>query len=175
MIIEESAYLEHFGVKGMKWGVIRQRYRKAHARSTQKRASVYKNIASRDPSIHNKSMARTAQQKADRAKRWEAGKPTRLDKAHRAVSAAWVVAIGGVVTAAIISEHGRTPTRDLPRPSRVTKSSVEQMIRNEHATQLSSLTRMHKEGKMDADQFKKFSESLAKRYDRKIAEALGKH
>lgn len=171
MIIEEDAYLEHFGVKGMKWGVIRQKYRKSRAKSARRNASLQKKVNRMNPNLANAAAARQSQRIADRATRWEKGTPTKADKFHRAASAAFAAGLGGVIVASIISSHGQTPSSRIPHSS-FGKSTVEQAIRNEHASQLSSLKRMHQEGKMDSDQFKKFSASLAKRYDRKVAEAL---
>jgi hypothetical protein len=162
-------FLEHYGKKGMQWGV-RQKFRNQRAKSTQKQATLKKGIAQRKPTPLNKAAANKAQKTADRAKRWEKGKPTKTDKRHRAVSASVLGVVGAYVALSIVASFGNRPVSSLPKtPS----PKVGDIIRQEHATQLSSLTRMHKEGKMDAAQFKKFSETLGKRYDRKLAEVLG--
>lgn len=165
-------YLSHYGKKGMKWGV-RQKFRDQRAKSTQKKATLKKGVAQRNPTTMNKAEARNAQATADSAKRWAKGTPTKTDKRNRrdkAVTAGVLLAAGVYLTAGLVSAYGNRTVSSLPKtPS----PKVGDFIRQEHATQLSSLTRMHKEGKMDAAQFKKFSETLGKRYDRKLAEALG--
>ncbi len=72
--------------------------------------------------------------------------------------------------ASILSSSEGQQRASTVKPSRA--KSVTDIINDRRNVEVSSLTRMHKEGKMDADQFKNFSTILNARYDRKIAEAI---
>jgi len=169
MIIDESTYLEHYGQKGMKWGVRKQKHLVNRAKRAQKAANFNKRMAKVNPNAINDQAAKRSQVKADRFKRRAQGKETGADKAIRAVHGAVYVSAGALVVASIMSSHGKTPVNRIPKKP---VSGVEATIRQAHAVKLSSLTRMHAEGKMDAAQFKNFSEALAARYDRKVVDAL---
>ncbi len=86
------------------------------------------------------------------------------DVATGLVVAAWVASL-------FISE-AKLKTKNIRPPSSSKAKSVADLINDRRNVEVSSLTRMHKEGKMDADQFKNFSTILNARYDRKVAEAL---
>lgn len=132
MIIEESIYLEHFGIKGMRWGV------------KNKKTSVSK---------PKKKLTKEQRQ---------------MRNISRALIGIKLVAGAMFLAAALSDKRANT----IPKNRSYKSPSVEQVIRNTQKTQVSSLTRMHKEGKMDAEQYKNFKKILDARFDRKVADAL---
>lgn len=92
MIIEEEYYLEHFGVKGMKWGVRRQRRVERLARAGQKnspyatRTRASQNLGPVDL-IRGRGVRGGAARKAVRVQgqldRYNRGKATTMDKIKR--------------------------------------------------------------------------------------------
>lgn len=83
--IDEEEYLEHAGVKGMKWGKLKVRGRQGQANKSQ-------TIADRRPTRGNVRKAQRAQIRADRVKRLMSGNGTFKDKLVRDLD------IGGVNT-----------------------------------------------------------------------------
>lgn len=60
MIITEEDYLEHFGVKGMKWGVRKKRYGRNPDDIIPKGSKVYRvSLSSEDPTYDNKKYVST--------------------------------------------------------------------------------------------------------------------
>lgn len=180
-MISEDDFLEHFGVKGMKWG-----QRKAVTAEVQakrdKKAGYYTNrsaniqreidkldlrtprsaMAARDIAAtrHVLMKAKMRSDKDAEAKR--AGKLSSQQKKN--------LVVGGAVIGIFIASKMSQRASSLPKgpPS----NSVADVIRKTKEEQMYSLTRMHKEGKMDAAQYKAFAAKLNERYDKKIAEAL---
>ncbi len=62
---------------------------------------------------------------------------------------------------------------DVKSPTSKKKSAAD-FVNERRDTEMYSLRRMHKEGKMDKDQFDNFSKILNDRYDRKVADAKKK-
>ena len=123
-------FLEHFGVKGMRWG------------------------------IRNESKKVVLSPK-DRAKK----RDRNIKRVHKVAT----TVAAGLYIAALLSSSGNQKASTIKPPR---SKSVSDLINARRNVEISSLTRMHKEGKMDADQFKNFSTILNARYDRKVAEAL---
>ncbi len=151
MIIDEDIYLEHFGVKGMRWGV-------SNERSTDN---------SDKPPL-------TAKEKAKEKKE-------RSEKRKKTVGKVAYGVFVAVYLASFLSEFGDTRTSTIPprgssrppRPPRAPRAkSVSDIINARRDTEVSSLRRMHREGHMDDDQLVNFKRILNARYDRRIADAL---
>lgn len=146
--------LEHFGVKGMRWGV-----------QTKRSFSSGKS----------------------RQKRTAAQRKSRQERINKVVSGTILTAVAASYAVSIITTLGMTKTHDIPSwgssdfggsssgssyQSR-TRSPTD-IINQERDTQMSSLRRMHTEGKMDDAQLQNFQTKLNARYDRRVAEAAGR-
>lgn len=176
---EVDEFLEHYGVKGMQWGVrTGGKLGRAHQKHLNNKASrLQKSAADQEALIDHypndpgvRYMAKKARSRADRATRRAEGNETGKDKAIRYASNATKVAMGAAFISLAIKAHSETKV-SAARPKHVDEAA--DLLHREYEKQLYSLRRMHQEGKMDADQFKRFSETLGNRYARKIADAGG--
>ncbi len=141
MIIDEDIYLEHWGVKGMKWGI-------------------------RNNQSSNKKVSKTGS---------KSKKLTPMQIREKRIKTLNKVVFGITATlyvASILSSLGNHKTSTIKPPKAPKAKSVADFINDRRNVEVSSLKRMHAEGKMDADQFKNFSTILNARYDRKVADAL---
>lgn len=137
MIVDEDIYLEHYGKKGMQWGV-RNKSNKPKPTAKEKRAKSKK-------------------------------RKETVNKVASGVITAVMVA--GYVSS-ILAATGGTKTSNIRPPKPARAKSVTDLINDRRKTEVSSLLRMHREGKMDSEQLSNFSRILNARYDRKVADAI---
>lgn len=155
--------LEHFGVKGMHWGV-----RKKRPKPT------------------------AAQRRAKTAQRQKVAGRVLLGIAAAAYAVSILDAVGNTRVSDIPphsdpfassfrnnrdysrarSNYDRATSGGSGRPR--SPRSAADLINQERDTQISSLRRTHREGHLDAEQLRIFEEKLNRRYDRRVAEAGGK-
>lgn len=155
MIVDEEVYLGHHGVKGQKWGVRRQRLKEARKRQNIK-------------TYGDKTKPHT---KAQREARQERNTRRVRTGARVAIGAAYVAASIARKQAFKENEErlraGGSSTHTTARGAK----TVKDILNSERDVKVSSLKRMHAEGKMDDNQAKNFLKILNDRYDRKIADA----
>ncbi len=137
MIVDEEIYLEHYGKKGMQWGV------------------------------RNKSNKTPLTAKEKKQKRQK-----RIDKGAQIVGTALYAAVVLSYVSHILNISGGTRTSNIRPPKPERAKSVTDLINDRRSTEVSSLLRMHREGKMDSEQYSNFSRILNARYDRKVADAI---
>lgn len=184
--VEVDAFLEHFGVKGMHWGV---RNKSFVSVQKQRRLNKYGDKKSGKPL--------TKAQKTARRERI----------GERAKLISMTALIGGYIALNILAARGQTKVSDTRFKSAFDEETfrdsarnawrarggfdggtgstgraraaasaargeraVRDIINSERANQSASLLRMHQEGKMDAQQYKNFLKKLNIRYDRKLAD-----
>lgn len=168
---EVEDFLAHHGVKGQRWGVRHPEsfdriHRVAAGTETRKlNINKAKNLDGGNKDSISKEI-RNKQNKIPLTKQ------ERIDRNTRRVAIAKfsvrVVATTLFVAAILASNHS-TPVNHI----KVNKpQSVADIINAERNVKVSSLKRMHKEGKMDKDQAKNFLKILNDRYDRKIVDAM---
>lgn len=148
MIIDEEVYLEHFGVKGMKWGV-------RNFRNTQKKRKLNKYG-------DKKAKPLTKSQKE-----------SRKDRTITRAIIGTRMAVGAAFVAAMYAsrDKGKLPPGFRLRDDGPGARTATQIINAERNTQISSLKRTFREGHIDKTQLQNFKEVLNKRYDRRIREA----
>lgn len=157
MVLDEDVYLEHFGVKGMKWGVRREGMLERHRerRTIHKRRKLNKYG---DPKISRPTM-----------KQRNARRSRNFSRAHTALGVAVaVVYIGGMLKL----RGDKSLFDSINLQSDTVKKSAKDLINAERSTQLSSLIRTHREGHITKEQLVNFKAILNRRYDRRIVEAL---
>ncbi len=173
---EVEEFLEHFGVKGMRWGVQNRSLRKEAGR--QEHINRLKKISDGTATREERAAVRkktgtTTKPRANRE--LQNPKETKMLINNKRNQKVRDVATGLVVAAWVASlfiSNAKLKTSNIRPPSSTKAKSVANLINDRRNVEVSSLTRMHKEGKMDDDQLKNFSKILNARYDRKIAEAL---
>lgn len=191
-------FLEHHGIKGMRWGV--RRAEKARANSDR-----MQEIARQRPVPVNVVAARRIKKKADRLELHQKrkvkkygdktkGRLTMAQKQARAERNIRRVRVGAVVATTVLyaaAQHAamknEASIRDWQKQHNSWKQqqsgwrqqaaapkvvkTVKDIINEERDVKVSSLIRTHKEGHIDKDQLANFLKVLNKRYDRKIFEA----
>lgn len=135
MTISQEAYLEHYGVKGMKWGVRRyekydgtytqrgvKRFREAEKnydtaqakyRATKgedpKARKILKGDVKRTKRIMDKAYKRLKNDKlADQGKRLYRSGKTITDNSNKAIKTQAAIVVGGNVTASLLAKYGRS-------------------------------------------------------------------
>jgi hypothetical protein len=193
-------FLEHYGVKGMQWGV-----RKSSSEKAAKQARKALNKEARNDyadlqrtgqryGYGKKYREKNAQLKLKRqdpayakAYRDAPGSIARRQLAIGVSMAAGYIFVNAAINRATAKSSSRPSSGDYrngygpggprnggprPRPGGPPKS-VADIINAERDTQISSLRRTHREGFMDDAQLETFLNTLNRRYDRRIAEATG--
>lgn len=165
MIIDEDIYIEHFGVKGMRWGV-------RNERSTARQRYKQRNRERRETHKLNKygddRFPLTAKQRRARQER------TVKRVRNGALLAFAAIQVAGAVSVGREFSRQRASSRSSgSRASTAAKGakSVADIINAERDHQISSLRRTHTEGHIDSEQLENFLKILNKRYDRKLFEA----
>lgn len=149
MIIEEKVYLEHFGKKGMHWG-----------------------IRNKKP----KPTLTAAQRQKRRERRVNTG-VTVLKVAIIAAWVAAFLGTKGKTKATSYKSYTNSNSykqsyKQHARTSSSKVKSAKDLINDRRNVEVASLKRMHTEGKMDAAQQENFLKILNARYDRKVAAAI---
>lgn len=143
MIIEEELYLEHYGKKGMQWGV---RTAKTAGRGVKTGAQATGRGTKRAAKATGKFIK---------------------DDPKRAAFIGFGLVYAGVLIAGALGQ------KSVDSPGFGTKTqSVSDLINQERDHKVSSIIRTHKEGHIDKDQMNKFLNTLNKRYDQKLHDAL---
>lgn len=189
MIIDEEVYLEHFGVKGMKWGVYNKRRIQKRTVRRENRAKPYdKQAASIQGKIEklNLKTPKTDRGRAGQAERRKnlvrnkelATKNARLKRKGKLTSKEKeTIAKVGIFVAFLLAnskassggETGPGPNRNnYSRPS----ASVSDLINKERNVKTDAINRTFSEGFIDETQRKQFVDAMNKRYDRKLVDAL---
>lgn len=154
-------FLVHHGVKGQRWGVRHpESFDRTHrvAAGTETRKLLLNRAKSLDGGNNQNKIALTKQERIVRNRR-------RVAITKFSVR---VIATSLFVAAILASSHS-TPVNHI----KINKpQSVKDIINAERNVKVSSLKRMHKEGKMDSDQAKNFLKILNDRYDRKLVDAM---
>lgn len=160
---EVEEFLSHYGVKGMRWGVVKKNLRTHRAREAQRVADRAREVADIRPNAINNRGAQKTQARADLLKRSAEGKQTPQDRAKK-------IAKGAILAGILVLAFGPVVPKSMA-PAKPSKSVVD-ILKKTQGEQMSSLTRTFREGHMNADQYKNFSEKLNARYARQIAEAM---
>jgi hypothetical protein len=135
MLITEEAYLQHYGKKGMKWGVRKKKKpltAKERQRKTERNVKIAKGVIT------------------------------------TGLTVLWLSSFF-VEGSKTTSGSYKQATRNVPPPK---AKSAADFINERRNIEVASLKRMHKEGKMDAQQAENFLRILNARYDRKVAAAV---
>jgi hypothetical protein len=148
-----DAFLEHHGVKGMKWGV-----RRSINIQRQRRAKKYGDKSKKPLTL--------------------AQKRARHERNIGRASVGLRIAAGTLVAATLLARAKAGP--NIPNDFRLGgdggktfakgAKTAKDIINAERDSQLSSLIRTHKEGHIDKDQLTNFMKILNARYDRKLAD-----
>jgi len=154
---EVEDFLEHVGVKGMKWGT-----RKSSSDKNNNQGSK----SSTKPPL-------TAKQKKEKDRK-------KQEIFNKVLSAGVATVYAAMFISSILvsaenqkfkdqnarNQNSRNQKTNITRPPK--PKSAADIINDRRNVEVSSLKRMHREGKMDADQLKNFSTILNARYDRKV-------
>ena len=162
-----NEFLAHYGFKGMKWGVRKEYYGKAYKNATKRRAA--KKLKKYGPK--------------DRKKRTLKQKQNRIDRLNIRVSAGvMAISAASYISALIIENKARDRAWNQQQRQedeffknwKTYKPSkpVNDLINQERKTKVDAIDKTFREGFIDKDQRDKFIESMNKRYDRKVADAL---
>lgn len=144
MIIDEEIYLEHFGVKGMRWGVRKQRRLRKYG---------------------DRSKGLTKQQKQNRRQR-------NFNRASAGLRVAVGAIVVASMFSAADTGPPRTNSSSYTRTAKAGVKSSKDIINESRNVKIAALRKTFKEGHIDKDQLSKFESAINKRYDRKVAEAL---
>lgn len=180
---ELDAFLEHHGVKGMHWGIRNEKDKQLHREKKAKifEAKAEKHQRSIDALKKAKPNPFHTQESIDaqiaafselKQRQLKSAKATRQGKFRFTDTQKQVISVGigtAFIAAYLASAaRGGQSARNIGSNTK-TPRSAKDFINQERATQMYSLNRMHQEGKMDAEQFAKFSKILNDRFDRKVA------
>jgi hypothetical protein len=146
--------LEHFGTKGMKWGVRNNRTSGGKSKP--------------------KLTAQQRQARSERRMRIASNVVLGIAVAGTILNAVGSTMVGDVPPRSSSSgSYQRSSGSTGSGSSRSRPKSPVDLINQERDTQMASMTRMHAEGRMDDAQFQNFSRTLNARYDRRVREAGG--
>lgn len=168
---EVEDFLTHHGVKGQRWGVRHpESFNRVHRVSAG--TETRKLNINRAKSFGGGNKDAIGKEIRNKQNKIPLTKQERIQRNNRRVAIAKfsvrVVATSLFVAAILASNHS-TPVNHI----KVNKpQSVADIINAERNVKVSSLKRMHKEGKMDSDQAKNFLKILNDRYDKKIVDAM---
>lgn len=160
---EVEEFLSHFGVKGMKWGAVKQNVRTHRAREAQRVADRAKLASELRPNGINLRGVQKTQDRADLLKRAAEGKQTPKDRAKKITKGAILAGVLFVAFGPVIKVN------TLPKTP---PNAVVDVIKRTQTEQMSSLTRTFREGHMTKEQYDNFSSKLNARYARQIKDAM---
>jgi hypothetical protein len=143
-------FLEHHGVKGMKWGVRKER-----------RLETFGNPKVK-PLTPNQKRARTNR------------RVRRVKNTTTAVRlAAGTLFVVGLLSSSSSTQHRATKAGSFTSPA-AKRKAVTDLIDAERKVKVDAIIRTHKEGHIDKAQLDYFLKGINNRYDRIVVDAFGK-